>query len=298
MIPDVSIVIPVYNSAKTLQRAVYSTLNQGVTDEIIIVNDCSSDHSLQVAQQLQHAFKQIVIVSLDNNSGASTARNKAIEIANGKYLAFLDSDDVWLPGKLKVQKEILETNDNCTLVSCDSLQIDPTGKVLRRAHALKPPVTGKNAWETLLAYSFIPTPTVFTKTDLVREIGGFDENLVVSEDLDLWISLARKGSIEVIPEIYVHYFDYSQSLMKRGIVNSFEKTLEMIQKHVNEDYRLSEQEKRNILSTRNLHIAMDALSSGHDEEARLYFNKAVEAGYSKWEINKKLLKRKIKSLFL
>jgi glycosyltransferase involved in cell wall biosynthesis len=292
---DVSIIIPVFNSEKTLQRAVLSTLDQGVSNEIILVNDCSSDHSLQVAEKLKNSLQHINIINLEENSGASAARNKAIDIARGKYIAFLDADDVWLPGKLKAQKEIIESDEKCTIVSCDSLQISPIGRVLRRAHAVKPAVSGNNAWKTLLAYSYIPTPTVLTRTDLVREIGGFDESLIVSEDLDLWISLARKGTVEIIPEVFVHYFDYSQSLMKSGIGNSFEKTMTMIQHHVIEEQRLTEKERNTIMSTRYLHVGLDALSSQRVHEADFYLKKAVQFGHPKIHIYKKLLKRKIKS---
>ncbi|MGZ5551904.1 MAG: glycosyltransferase family 2 protein, partial [Nitrososphaeraceae archaeon] len=211
--PDVSIIIPAYNAEKTLLRSFYSTLNQGVSNEVIIIDDASSDQTVTIAQQIVLRFNNVKLFINPKNSGVSASRNSGINEAQGKYIAFLDADDVWLPNKLHKQKIAFEKTHNCTLVTCDSLQINPSGKVLKQAHKNKVPVSGISAWKTLLQYNFIPTPTVFTKTQLVRELKGFNENLKVAEDLDLWISLAKKGNVCVLNEILVHYFDYKNSLM-------------------------------------------------------------------------------------
>ncbi len=296
MTPLISIIIPVYNSEKTLQRAVYSTCKQNVTCEIIIINDCSSDKSLEVANTLSTEFSNLSVINLDTNGGASKARNKGIAQAKGEYIAFLDADDVWLPFKLEKQLDVMLKNPQCTLVSCDSLQISPKGTVLRRAHVYKPPVNGPDAWKTLLSYNFTPTPSILTKTSLVRKLGGFDETLKISEDLDLWISLAKHGDVIVLPDVYVHYFDYSNSLMKRDIYQSFLPTLTMIEKHMKNEPRLSEQERRKIMAQRYFNIASDALGSLQHEEADKYFKLAIESGYSAYDIKKRLFKKKIKSL--
>jgi glycosyltransferase involved in cell wall biosynthesis len=292
---DVSIIIPLYNAARTLARTLHSTQNQGVTVETILINDCSQDDSSLVAASLQKQYSDISLIELEKNVGAAAARNVGIQHARGKYIAFLDADDVWLPGKLRTQIAAFEADPQCTLVSCDTLQITPRGEVLRRGHSVKPPVSGADAWKTLLRYNFIPTPTVLTRSELVQSVGGFDESLVVSEDLDLWISLARKGNVVVLPQVFVHYFDYSNSLMKRGIIDSFTNTQRMIENHIREECRLSKEEIRNILSIRHYGIAMDALQSGENKEASKFFSLAIANGHPAWKIRVRLLKRSIKN---
>jgi glycosyltransferase involved in cell wall biosynthesis len=291
---DVSVIIPVFNAAKTLSRTVHSTRNQGARLELILINDCSTDNSLEIAQALKGVYENLIIIDLKHNVGASAARNKGIEVARGKYAAFLDADDVWLPNKLVRQISAFESDPECSLVSCDTLQISPAGEVLRRGHIMKPPVSGSNAWKTLLSYNFIPTPTVLTRTDLVRKAGCFDESLIISEDLDLWISLARMGKVIVIPEVFVHYFDYSNSLMKRGIIDSFAQTQRMIDRHIADDDRLLKNEISNIYAIRYYGIAVDASNAGQSEEASKYFRLAIDNGFPQWKIRLRLVKKKLK----
>ena len=292
---DVTVIIPVYNSARTLQRAVYSTLRQQVNLEIIIIDDKSADNSIAIAKDLETRFDHIRILKLLENQGASAARNRGIEAARGKYIAFLDSDDIWLPGKLKAQKEVMDQDPDVSLVSCDNLQVSSQGVVMRRGHSYNHPVNGFDGWKTLLSYNFIPTPTVFARTAQIRQIGGFDESLVISEDLDLWIGLARLGKLHVLREVYVQYFDYSQSLMKTGIHHSYHNTIKMIEKHIAEEQnRLTLEQIDHILSTRNLNLGFDALIAGQEEHAQHYFDEAINHGYPAGLLKKRLFKRFVK----
>jgi glycosyltransferase involved in cell wall biosynthesis len=106
--PEVSVVIPTYNRAKVLSRAVKSVLNQGYRDfEIIVVDDGSTDNTEQVVGAFDK--QQVKYVRHEKNMGPAAARNTGIGHANGKYIAFQDSDDEWFPQKLGRQVEILET---------------------------------------------------------------------------------------------------------------------------------------------------------------------------------------------
>lgn len=106
MRPLVSVIIPVYNRAATIQRAVDSVLRQSYKElEIIIVDDCSSDDTVRVVNSYQD--KRIKLICLSRNSGANTARNTGIRAAKGEYIAFQDSDDEWLENKLELQMDYM-----------------------------------------------------------------------------------------------------------------------------------------------------------------------------------------------
>ena len=108
----VSIITPSHNSAPFISETIQSVLNQSFSDwEMIIVDDCSTDHSVEVIRSFVEVDSRIKLIQLSENSGAAVARNKAIEAALGRYIAFLDSDDLWLPDKLEKQLAFMQTND-------------------------------------------------------------------------------------------------------------------------------------------------------------------------------------------
>lgn len=108
----VSIITPCFNSASFLTETIESVLAQTVSDwEMIVVDDCSTDASKTIASSYAEKDARIKLISLDQNSGVSHARNTALRHASGRYMAFLDSDDLWLPSKLEKQLEFMKTNE-------------------------------------------------------------------------------------------------------------------------------------------------------------------------------------------
>lgn len=232
---EISVIIPAFNAAKTIIRAIDSVRAQECDAlEILIIDDGSSDNTIEVVRSVAREGEQIRIFQMEKNQGVSAARNVGIRNAKGTYIAFLDADDIWLPGKLKNQIEMIKSDSSITLVSCNSQLLSPTGEFLKEGHVNRPPVQGVDAWKTLLTYNFLPTPTVFTYTELVREIGGFDESLKVGEDLDLWIKLGLRGKIAVLPKIYTCYYDTPGSLMKRNVDQTKQIVIPMLQRHLME----------------------------------------------------------------
>ncbi|RLD45745.1 MAG: glycosyltransferase family 2 protein [Bacteroidetes bacterium] len=111
---EISVVIPVYNTEKYLDQAIESVLKQNEKPlEIIVVDDASSDNSINVAEQFGN---KITLLKQPNNNGCGASRNRGIEHANGKYLAFIDADDLWTSGKLKNQLAYLENNPDIDMV--------------------------------------------------------------------------------------------------------------------------------------------------------------------------------------
>jgi len=134
----VSIIMPAYNCGNFIGLALESVINQTYQNwEVIIVDDCSTDNTAEVVQDFMRKDSRIKYYKLDQNSGAAMARNKAIEIAKGKYLAFLDSDDIWFPEKLMKQISFMEKN-NYGFTCTSYTKIDENGKYLNRTIIAKP----------------------------------------------------------------------------------------------------------------------------------------------------------------
>lgn len=110
MSSKVSVIIPIYNQEKYIEECINSVLNQTYTNiEIIVINDCSTDSSLNLVNTIKD--DRIRIISLEKHSGVSIARNKGIELATGEYIAFLDSDDYWVPEKIEKQIDFIKRNN-------------------------------------------------------------------------------------------------------------------------------------------------------------------------------------------
>lgn len=128
----VSIIMPAYNSSKFIGESLESIINQSYKNwEVIIIDDCSTDNTGEVVKKLMKKDKRIKYFRLEKNSGAAVARNKAIDFATGKFIAFLDSDDIWFPEKLEKQIKYMKENDyyfTCTSYS----KINETGNFLNQ----------------------------------------------------------------------------------------------------------------------------------------------------------------------
>ena len=104
----VSVITPMYNCEKFISETIESVLNQTYTNwEMIIIDDCSTDKSKQIAKQYIERDKRIRLIELKENSGAAVARNKGIEVSSGRFIAFLDGDDLWEPNKLEKQIQFM-----------------------------------------------------------------------------------------------------------------------------------------------------------------------------------------------
>jgi glycosyltransferase involved in cell wall biosynthesis len=185
MTPTVTVVIPTYNLASLLPEAVASVRTQQWPNlEIIVVDDGSTDATESVLNSLANDsdlrwFRQ-------DNAGAAAARNRGIAEARGDWIAFLDADDVWLPGKLTAQFGELEKRPNAAFSYTDVTLRFATGEEsdLACGNADQPLLM------QLLGGNLFATPTVVVRRECLREVGLFDEQLRTGEDWDLWLRLA------------------------------------------------------------------------------------------------------------
>lgn len=277
---QVSVIVPAFNAAATVVRAIDSVRQQrGVAFEIIVIDDGSTDDTAAVVRSNIRPGEQIRLLQMARNSGVSAARNTGIREARGDYLAFLDADDIWLPEKLSRQLAPMLRNPAISLVSCNSKLISAQGVPIKEGHVNRPPVQGRDAWKTLLMYNFIPTPTVLTRTALVRQVGGFDEALKVGEDLDLWIKLGIRGEIVVLDEILINYYDLAGSLMKRHTGQSRGIVMPMLERHISEQRAsLTRAEVRTIRGRQAFQIGCDMFFSKKYLESVPVFFQAFMCG--------------------
>jgi glycosyltransferase involved in cell wall biosynthesis len=195
--PTVSVVIPAYNAGWCVRKAVDSVLAQDRCDfEVIVVNDGSTDDTAAVLAEYGPAIRVID----QPNGGMSNARNAGIRAARGEFIAFLDSDDWWLPGKLGRQVALLRQRPELGFCSCAARVEDMDGALVN--------LWSCPQWQgSLLAYLFqggasVPgsCSAVLARRDLVLAAGAFDETLRGAEDPDLWIRLAAITDFTCIAE--------------------------------------------------------------------------------------------------
>ena len=194
----VSVVMPAYNCAASIGDSIESVLCQDVPLELIVVNDRSPD-DLDAAMAKYLHDERVVYVTNQVNMGAAMSRNRAMEMARGKYIAFLDSDDIWLPGKLKKQVELLEQSGNvlcCTARALMTPEGVDDGRIL--------PVAEVISYRDLLRHNSIACSSVLIRTEAAREfpMGHEDSH----EDYIMWLQVLRKyGDARGINEPLLRY---------------------------------------------------------------------------------------------
>jgi len=235
----ISVVIPVYNAGKAICRAIDSVLAQTLTDyEIIVVDDGSTDNTPEIIKKYGDKIRYI----RQENSGASIARNTAIQAAKGKWIAFLDADDEWLPDKLKMQMELLHRNPDLMWCAGNFIQTDG----IRSAPRISPPVirnalAGRDYFlnyfeEAAKGRCFIATPTVILKKNIFEKIGLFDPHFLRGQDTDMWWRIAHihpKTGYIAEPTVKVYLDLLDPILQKRRLTTkSGKNALIMVKKHL------------------------------------------------------------------
>jgi glycosyltransferase involved in cell wall biosynthesis len=279
----VSVVIPAHNSAATLARALDSVVAQTVPPyETIVVDDCSIDETPAVAAR--YADRGVRVVSLKRRGGAAGARNEGVKSARGDIIAFLDSDDEWLPAKLEKQLAILDSDDRLSLVFCSSTLFGPDGRNLGDIYGGHAPTVGPDAWKALLVTNFIATPSVMARRAQLLALGGFDCSLKIGEDQDMWIRLALVGDVGFEPESLVKVHERENSLSNWNLDEQLRYTLPMIEKHVAVlSRRLTRAEVRNIRGERLGRLGRVAYTRGQRLKGARMMLEATLLGHRPFE---------------
>src|SRR5579863_3741450 len=194
--PLVSVVIPAYNSSRTIAQTLESALTQGIAEiEVIVVDDGSSDDTAEIVRRSEDHRLRLV---QRPNGGVASARNAGIELARGEWVAFLDSDDIWLPHKLERQLELMSAQPGCQASQGSAYFVDDQLRPLklRRCIPVDDPLL------TFLRFQNLPNAASsrVVRRSLIEQIGPFNADLVILEDWEFSLRLARYASPLCIDE--------------------------------------------------------------------------------------------------
>lgn len=205
----VSIVIPTYNRADLVTRAVASALNQTHGQiEVIVVSDGSDDDTDNVMQKLCEQDNRVKYISYHPAKGGNVARNIGIENAQYEFVAFLDDDDEW--HKDKIEKQLNIFYDNCDIgLVCTGINAIYVGE--GTSTIFIPTALLDSSKEILIRNCIGSTTTVMVKKDLFEQCGIFDPELKALQDYDLWIRLCQKTKVGVVKEPCVEYYNYKSN---------------------------------------------------------------------------------------
>jgi glycosyltransferase involved in cell wall biosynthesis len=204
MTPRVSVIIPAFNREKTIRRAVESVQRQHFVDlEILVVDDASNDATRAVVSVIEEP--RLRLIARAQNGGASAARNSGIIAARGDLIAFLDSDDEWMPAKLGRQIDALQSAPSGDCVSCTGFIIHLLDHGTTRIQRLEPTVD----WARRLAMdcNLGPGTTQLATRQIFERIGLLDETLPRFEDWDWLIRYTRQHGIVPVPEPLAHVYN-------------------------------------------------------------------------------------------
>lgn len=247
--PRVSVIIPTFNCAGFIERTLTSVFSQTFKDyEVIVLDDGSTDETSERISR----FSRSIHYHHQSNCGLSNARNKAVSLSNGEFIAYLDADDMWCPQKLQRQIEYMDAHPECGLVHSDVIYIDEEDQLITPEWSLvnRSVLAQGNCLAELLKGCLFQVPTVLERRECFDSISGFDERFKRVEDYLHWIKLQLKGySFGYINEYLAMYRIRSGSLSKNHAA-MIESTMKMFDVLIREnsllDY-LNQTEKKNVL---------------------------------------------------
>lgn len=275
--PLVSVIIPVYNGEKYLKEAIESVLNQTFQDfELIIVDDCSTDGSYKIIDAFAQKYpKKIKVIKHSKNKGCPAAsRNTGIKHAKGRYIAFLDQDDIWRSDKLEKQIKVIEQSPDIGLVVTNALVYDNSAKkYLGRNWKTIKKFSVMDKTQRLLKKNFILTGSMaLVRKDFFDRYGLLDENFKIADDYDLWFRISRHYQIHLIEEPLTVWrkTNTSTSFNEKNMLTD---TVYFYKKRDKEGY------KSNNFGYYSMRLANYYLAHKRVDDAKKYYQKAKASGY-------------------
>lgn len=196
----VSVLMPAYNAEKYIAQAIDSVLGQTFDDfEFIIINDCSTDCTEEII--LSYNDPRIVYVRNEENLGVAATLNKGLAIAKGEYIARMDADDISLPERFAKQVTYLEANEDIVVLGTNVESFNELGTISTGWSATEP----EQMKVDLLFSCGLAHPSVMMRTEVIRELGGYDEAFNGLEDYELWCRVLEKHKITTLPDILLRY---------------------------------------------------------------------------------------------
>jgi len=270
--PKISVVMPTYNMAHLIKRAIGSVLSQTCQDfEIVIINDGSTDDTEEVVKEYMLKDQRIRFLTQPHSGKPAVGTNFGIKNSNGKYIAILDSDDEWLPTKLEEQLKLMEARPELGFVVCSTVLIHPDGKtkeqILTRPESLI---------ESLLVKCYLYPSSMLAKKEVLRAIGLVDENYWVACDWGMFTEMAKRYEYEFLEEIlykyYIHNTNHSYQKNYTHRIHDRERFLDQ-----NSDLY---KQYPGILEYQYITLASDLVSGDQMKKARHYLKKSLKLNWS------------------
>ncbi len=213
MTSKIAVIIPVYNGAQFVERAINSVLNQTFQDfRIIVVNDGSTDETKKILRKYETNNK-ITIYSFSINRGQAFSNNFALRNAHESYIAYLDCDDIMHPSRLEKQYAFLENNSEIGLVYCECNTIDKMGNKKAENRSFNQQIgDGLDFINSLLVLNLIDRSSVMHRKSCTDLVGSFDIRITGSDDWDMWVRISEKFGLKKINEPLVDRYIHGENI--------------------------------------------------------------------------------------
>ncbi len=213
MTPTVSVVVPTHNHGRFLSQALQSALTQSVSAlEVLVIDDGSTDETAAVVELFRNDPR--VRYEYTDHLGPAAAKNTGIRMARAPFIAFLDADDVWLPGRLERQLALFAADPKLGVAYARRYLIDEQGQQLEYA---QPPLYRGSVLPTLFRTNFICCSSTLVRAAVFEDVGLFDEELPLAIDYDLWLRVALRYRFDYVDEPLVLYRTGHASLSRRNL---------------------------------------------------------------------------------
>lgn len=280
--PRVTVVMPCFNAASTVEASIGSLQAQTVQDwALLVVDDGSTDDSVSRIRSIQDARIRLI---QQPNAGVSAARNRALAEVSTPFVAFLDADDAWLPTALERLLGALAASPDAVLAYSGWEDVYHPPRQ-RRLH--DPPdfeAAGAHKWALLLQRCPWVIHAAITRTEAIRDVGGFDRRFAIAEDFLLWLRVAARGRIVKVPEpLALYHHDDSRPQATRNVLRVVRQTREAQSLFLSEQPRIARMigraARRRILFEQSRRCAYDAYWARQLPLAQALFKDCLAAGF-------------------
>ncbi len=270
--PKVSIIIPTFNRAHLLPRTITSVLSQTFKDfELIIVDDGSTDNTREIVKEFQKEDSRIKYIWQKNSGGPASPRNTGIKNSLGEYIAFLDSDDEWLPEKLEKQIGLSLSQKELKIIGCNCWKIKNAQK---KKHKIQENILKKDPFSKMLeGCCFITSPSsVIVPAKIFSKVGLFDEKIKVSDDWDMWIRILKNYTFDFVRDPLFNYHIHGENISGETNKEKQIKDCSIILKKNKECYEKNLLAKSKILS----YVGSYHIANGRKKLGKKYFLKSLK----------------------
>jgi glycosyltransferase involved in cell wall biosynthesis len=263
--PRVSVVIPTFNSSAMVKEAIQSVLSQTYRDfEVVVIDDGSTDNTEAVVR----GFGEPVRYFKQKNQGVSAARNAGIQQSLGEYIAFLDSDDLWLPEKLAEEIPALDDDPKIGLVYCD-WSVTSGDAVLQSSYLKDLPAASGYVFDDLIQSGFILTSGVVVRRACLDNVGDFDKSLAIAQDYDLWLRISYQWKAQLVNQRLFTKRSWDGSLSSNLIKTALER-IALFQKTLRDIPGMTSRSRRLVRHQ----LALNHWDVGYDQFDSLSFKAA------------------------